>query len=570
MRVSIAAKMWLLLAALTAVTALPALAATYYVDSAAGDDRAAGDSPQSAWRTLKRVRRARLLPGDRLLFRRGGRWHGGIDLSLTGKEGSPIVLGAYGAGPEPLFEGGQRFDWEDLGGSLYRLVLKDAEHVPGLLTYRGQARPRITVLRLPGASSLAGAGAVLLQLEGGYRSFSVKHVEGDLVSGITFFKLAPKVAMHVRELQEGREVQKEKTLPAPVMLYDPAGLVENGDWLWDPQQNAVLLRSSVPPEQADVLVARVRWGLRLVRSRYVVVEDLVFRNMSEVGALVQDSRYVTLRKLRIEGVGSSGHKSGILLFNSSYCRVLENQVSDVMGNGIAVFGFGPGEDSPRRSWNNLIAGNRVARAGSAGISLASDFPPQAVLVKNNLVRKNVVVEANRYAYDAAGIYTLFIGAGNAIDGNTVKNGGSPRLRSAGIMLDVGTAPTRVEGNLLQNNSNGGVVITGPGHRVEDNDLINNCAPSWPCAQVVFFPVRANGGGLVRRNRVEAGTRQGLVLYTANPRFDKAALVLDYNRYLSANPRPFCWSDTWSCDNWVDFETWRSRGLDAHSSYSRGP
>jgi hypothetical protein len=47
---------------------------TFFVDCVRGDDGAAGSSTSSAWKTLARVGRARLHPGDSLLLRRGFTW----------------------------------------------------------------------------------------------------------------------------------------------------------------------------------------------------------------------------------------------------------------------------------------------------------------------------------------------------------------------------------------------------------------------------------------------------------------------------------------------------------------
>ena len=544
-----------------------AAATDYFVDPA-GDDRAAGTAPETAWATLARAQRARLQPGDRLLFKRGGVWRGGLRFDrLAGDPEAPVVIGAYGRGPAPVFDGTFAPVWTRVGPDLYRAKLA-GDAVPGLLYYRGEPRPRLTVLRFSRLPKGLRPGAVLLQLEGGYRAFTVTAVQGRLVSGVTFFKLAAGVPMHVRQLEGGREKQWPDTLPPPEIVFDPAGLTRPGDWLWNPEEKAVYLKSNAPPASAGVRLARVRWGLRLAGGRYVRVENLTFRGMSEVGVLVQASDHVTLRGLSVIGVGSSGHKTGVLLFGSRDSVVEGCRVGDVMGNGIAVYAFGPPGELERRAWNNLIAGNMVLRAGAAGISLATDFPPQAELVQANRVENNRIEGANRYSYDAAGVYTLFVGNDNVISGNTVTGGGSPTLRSAGIMLDVGTAPTRVENNRLEGNSNAGIALTGPGHVLRGNRLAGNCAASWDCAQITFFPVRENGGAAVSGNELEAGPGQKLVLRLANPKFAAAVSSFDRNAYTAADPKPFCWSDLWDCQEWLTFAEWRRLGFDAHSSFTK--
>src|SRR5205814_2954240 len=58
-----------------ALLSAPARAATYYV-RAAGDDTRTGKSVSDAWRTVQRVDRAKLSPGDTVLFEGGTTFNG--------------------------------------------------------------------------------------------------------------------------------------------------------------------------------------------------------------------------------------------------------------------------------------------------------------------------------------------------------------------------------------------------------------------------------------------------------------------------------------------------------------
>jgi len=83
----------------------------YYVDSEAGDDAADGISPRTAWRTLARVNAADVLPGERVLFRRGGLWRGTLR-PHSGAEGAPVYYGAYGTGAKPILQNSAAADGE--------------------------------------------------------------------------------------------------------------------------------------------------------------------------------------------------------------------------------------------------------------------------------------------------------------------------------------------------------------------------------------------------------------------------------------------------------------------------
>src|SRR6266704_2727044 len=109
---------WLVLA-LAAVTSLPACGLltsgpdhTYYI-SASGDDSAAGTSPSTAWRTLKRADAARFRAGDRLLLRGGDRFIGQLRLGSNdaGKPRNPVTIGSYGSGGRPSSAPAARPSW---------------------------------------------------------------------------------------------------------------------------------------------------------------------------------------------------------------------------------------------------------------------------------------------------------------------------------------------------------------------------------------------------------------------------------------------------------------------------
>jgi len=86
-----------------AAAASSALAATWHVDSEGGDDAAAGTSPATAWRTLARVNDAKIAPGDKVLFKRGGLWRGTLR-PASGEKGNPVTYSWYGKGPKPILQ----------------------------------------------------------------------------------------------------------------------------------------------------------------------------------------------------------------------------------------------------------------------------------------------------------------------------------------------------------------------------------------------------------------------------------------------------------------------------------
>src|ERR1051325_4810441 len=74
------------------VQAAPRRGVVYYIDGHGGNDENAGTSRKSAWKSMERVNRAALGPGDSVLFASGQTFEGRLKLSIRGSRTSPIVI----------------------------------------------------------------------------------------------------------------------------------------------------------------------------------------------------------------------------------------------------------------------------------------------------------------------------------------------------------------------------------------------------------------------------------------------------------------------------------------------
>jgi hypothetical protein len=95
----------------------------YFVDSEEGHDTNDGLSPDTAWKSLDRVEKAALGPGDTIRFKRGSSFDQPLYIYASGKPGVPIVLTDYGDKnlPAPAFTS-QVFDpSRELYGNCIRL-----------------------------------------------------------------------------------------------------------------------------------------------------------------------------------------------------------------------------------------------------------------------------------------------------------------------------------------------------------------------------------------------------------------------------------------------------------------
>jgi len=84
----------------------PLFAADWFV-RCNGDDSAPGTNRSAAWRTIERVNRAHLQPGDRVFFQAARTFAGNLRLTAedAGTAGAPVIIGSFGHGRATLFAG---------------------------------------------------------------------------------------------------------------------------------------------------------------------------------------------------------------------------------------------------------------------------------------------------------------------------------------------------------------------------------------------------------------------------------------------------------------------------------
>ena len=547
--------------------------ATYFVDSRRGDDRFSGLSRNEPWKSLDKVNNARFSPGDRVLLRRGRLWHGSLLIVSSGSGKAPVIIGAYGpeGDDKPVISGflpdDSWCDWSEEANGIYSTSINCLDiSPPSLLSYKGTSRPPLTILKFEGSCTLPSSGAVILQLDGTYRSMWLQSVHGDTVSGYALRPLVPGIRVHVREIRQGREDSWPDTLSAPVAVSDVHVLEEPGHWFVDRKSNRLYIRATESPRSGFVKISARSCGIRVSGSSHVEIRDIKVRGFNETGVWIHKSSYVTLSGVEVEDIGSRAHRSGILIFDARRCTVTDCTVRSALGNGIVVYA------SPQAlngaSWNR-IENCTVIRSGAAGISLATDGHDFSYLLHDNSVMKNVVEYSNAFSYDAAGIYLMYTGTGNMIRNNIVRHGGSRELRSCGIMLDTGSRGVTVDYNRLYDNSLAGIAVTGKGHVISHNIIANNGMFSWETAQFVLFAVDENAGSCTfTHNRLEASRGQMLIMQTVISEKGRGGNEFDYNTYVAKDEKTFCWSDGMGCRKWLDFNAWKkvSRG-DRHSTFT---
>lgn len=120
---------------------ISARAETYYIKTG-GSDAADGLTDATAWETITKVNTTwaagTFAPGDSILFNKGNSFYGTITITESGTAGSPIYIGSYGTGADPIITGFQTLSsWTDAGGSIYYATLSSADDTTTMVTVDG-------------------------------------------------------------------------------------------------------------------------------------------------------------------------------------------------------------------------------------------------------------------------------------------------------------------------------------------------------------------------------------------------------------------------------------------------
>ncbi len=532
-------------------------ASVYYVDASRGLDLNEG-TQKKPWKSIQKINSQTFLPGDSILFKRGEIWNEMLIIPSSGEPGKPIVFGAYGQGEPPLIDGSVSLqdNWLTMGNNVYSRPWKKK---PGVLFFKNRPYPAILTLTLsPQVKNVPQAGAIILQVKPGSPYTNGWVVGSDpsskRISLITSFeeKWDTSRPLLIRQLNavSQKEEKWPKMLPPAEVSPKLSSLTRPGYWNW--HDGTLSLHSDIHPAQANVRCSQLNYGIHTNSKQHITVRDLAIRGTNKAGVLVGGTNHALIENIQVFGTGSQQPRSAIILKNSNHNRVTNNKIESVIGIGIAIYA------DRTSSSNNTVSHNQIIKTGGSGILLGGEHEFR---INNNLVADNTVEYANRLHYDSAGIYTYFCGEGNKIIGNTVINGGSETLKSSGIMLDTKSGPILVEGNHIENNSHGGIVVTGKGHDIKNNTLIRNSSPQWNDAEFMFFTVNEGAANcIVKDNTLRADEDKNFVKMSKG---NTKGHQFNNNKYQGGSPSPFYWKETW-----LTFKDWQRKStLDKQSTYN---
>ncbi len=530
-------------------------AAVYHIDSEKGDDQNNGSISQP-WKTVVKANKSTFSPGDKILLKRGSQWNNTFIFPSSGSAEQPITLGSYGdAGPSPLLDGSTPVNgnWLQLTNNIYMHTLKKR---PSILFYKDLPQPPITTITLnPSVKRIPEPGAILLQIKQKtpYTNFLVTSTNKALkeISGISNFhdKLDTVRQIKVRQINEitGKE-EFWKPLPPPVEVVPKrSGLKTPGNWFW--RDGVLFLFSNTHPDKQQVSVGSLNFGIHTNKKQYLNIRDIHIKGANKVGMMISGTRHSLIENIKVYGIGDENPKSAIMLEDSSHNQIINNTIENVLGIGIALYGFSS------LTHYNTIGENRISSTGSSAILIGGEVPFR---VANNLITGNTIMSASQISYDSAGIYLYFCAGGNILEKNIIINGGTDYLKSSGIMADTDSGPVTIRENTIENNSFGGITVTEKQHQILGNKLIRNTRTQWDNAEITFFPVNDNVSQCeIRDNYIESEN-----LFVKIAKGSEKNHIIDNNKYVGGSNKPFFWNKSK-----LFFSNWQKKtGHDLHSEY----
>ncbi len=392
----------------------PLLAVTYYV-APNGNDTNNGTSQNSPWRTIQRAQQVTqsMQPGDKILFQRGGTYHGKLNLNASGTAANPMYFGAYGEGPDPIISGGVPVtQWTVHEGNIWRAPFEQA---PKYLI--ANSTP-MTLARYPntgwmhnvqGSNSSVSDPANLGQPNGHWNGATIvarttnysyeKMTVSSFANGTLTF---PAIGHNFSDKNWGFFIQNS--------LH---ALDAEGEWYHDAAAGQLYFRApgNADPNTMNVLASVYDHGFAPGWQReHIHVENMVFQGQTAAGVSTEVAHHVIIRnctfRYMYKGISSSGsnnlytdnhfhdtYASAINIYGEPNTRVENNtfeRIAMVPGGGEDGWGYFGVTISGQ---NTVIRGNVMDQVGYIAIGTTT----------NGLVERNVVRHACAILNDGAAI-----------------------------------------------------------------------------------------------------------------------------------------------------------------------
>jgi uncharacterized repeat protein (TIGR02059 family) len=413
-----------------------ASATDYYVSSS-GSDSANGLSSSTSWQTIAKVNAvfSGLNPGDRILFKRGDIFTGALIISRSGLSGSPITIGAYGTGVNPIINGFTTItDWNNYGSGIYSKAIS-CESNPNMVTINGVNTPigrwpnsgflfidshisntSITDAALPSSPDWTGAEVIIRKNSYIWDRNAITEHNG---STLTY-----KSGSYYESTNGfGYFIQNDiKTLD------------QLGEWYYD-GTTFYMYFGTASPVNYVVKVSSIDQLACLLDKNYITFDNISFEGANVYAIQISNSNYITVKNCSINFTGGTaiygpwnGTSLNCVITNSTITNSNNSGIklngdhanasitNNIVKNSGTIIGMGGNGDETYVGVslygnNSLAQYNSVENSGYMGIQFGGD---------NTVISNNLVDNFNLVKNDGGGIYT-YAASGTAMTGRKVTN-----------------------------------------------------------------------------------------------------------------------------------------------------
>lgn len=551
------------------------VSATDYYVSEDGNDKARGTTPETSFKTLDRLNKIKLKPGDKIYFKAGDSFTGTLHVNQSGKEGKPIVITSYGKGAKPVISGSIKInDFTKVEENIYAANCnKNIKHL-----YHND---EIKILaRYPNKGFLKVDDATAGHLIDRDLPFS----ENELVGANAYVNIRVWI---IKNSPVKSNTNNKIEFKNPVVFHSTSGdeiisaqgfnyFLDNkkefldtlDEWYYSPEEKKLYVYSDKDLTKETFEGTLKKNGVILEKGvSNITIENLSISGFTQDGITgLGDNQNVSIKNNTIFKIGQSG------IFFEKYgaeLTIQNNNLHDITGNGIRTM----------NAKNSLIEGNRVERVGTVagygidglngatGICVVSHeviSTDSTKLTHNNIIRNNYVSEIGYNGIRFEGYNTLVEGnvvknclltmfdggliytwsnkskytfnctiKDNLVINNVKEKEGEHKIR-LGIYLDYAVLNMVVEDNMVINAGGGIMTNGGSMNSLVQNNLVYGCESGIKIIQkdhTIDYPHSARGNTIVCLKNL------GTTLSLENHRGIKTSVgEFDNNTYVSPNEK----------------------------------
>jgi len=549
--------------------------ATNYYLSAAGNDINAGATIQQPWRTIERLNKQPLKPGDTVLFKRGNSFYGELICKFSGSKNRPIVYCAYGAGAIPIITGAIEIkNLQLFKNEIYAASCK--QNIKAVFTNNQQqflARyPNVNfnIMQNGVGNPVSFIDSNLTQPNGYWKGANIRFRTWDWeVRTSTINSFANNIVTindsSTNNLAKGWGYYFDNKIE----LLDTIG-----EWFYDKDTQQLFIYSITKPSVTIAAVLLLN-GVTIEKNiHHVTITQLQVEQFFNNGiTLAGNNAYISISNNTIQQID----KTGVFINEVAlHCDVSNNKITQINGRGIFALEpehlliekntvsnigniMGYGFSGVNNMIGIVIANNEVAKDSVSHIARHNTIRKNKVDSigyvgirmdgANSMLEYNTVNNVMYKLSDGAAIYTWalskYYSHDNVIRYNIVSNVkgdnyGTPNGEAAanGIYIDNNCYKILVQNNTVYNVSASGMHINSDAcNNTLEHNTIYNCQTGVSVAE--WAKPKATFGNTVQHNTFFMLHKEQFGVYLINFLLPTTASMAAFNN----NTYYHFWSDT---------------------------